>query len=230
MTVNESPEPAATPTAESTDESGAAREERRPADVAASHPVVSTQVIHQGKIWDLASDEVDLGGEGPVVREYVLHPGAVAVIALDDRERVLLLHQYRHPVRSKLWEPPAGILDNHEESLQEAAARELAEEADLLAGRWDVLADYFTTPGSSDEAIRVFLARDLSSVPQDERHERTDEERDMEAVWVPLEDALAAVLAGRIGNPSAVVGILAVAHARASGWQTLRPLDAPWVR
>ena len=193
-------------------------------------PVVSSTLIHEGRIWDLVGDEVDLGGDAPVVREYIRHTGAVAVIALDDDERVLLLRQYRHPVRSLLWEPPAGLLDVAGEDLRGAAARELAEEADLRAERWDVLADYYTTPGGSDEAIRIFLARGLSPVPDHELHERVDEERDMIAAWVPLDEAVTDVLGGRVHNPSAVVGILAAAQARAAGWATLRDVSDGWVR
>lgn len=200
------------------------------ADVPGAATVVSSTVLHHGRIWDLASDEVDLGDGAVVVREYLRHPGAVAVIALDEHERVLLLRQYRHPVRARLWEPPAGLLDVDGEDLRDAAARELAEEADLRAARWDVLVDYYTTPGGSDEPIRVFLARELSVVPHDERHVREDEERDMVAAWVPLDEAVTAVLGGRVHNPSAVVGVLAAAQARAAGWTPLRPVDAGWVR
>jgi ADP-ribose pyrophosphatase len=200
------------------------------ADAPGSAPVVATRVVHHGRIWDVLSEDVDLGGAEPVVRDYVRHPGAVAVVALDEEERVLLLRQYRHPVRSYLWEPPAGLLDVPGEDLLLAAARELAEEADLRAERWDVLVDYYTSPGGSDEPIRVFLARGLTHVPHHERHDRLDEERDMLAAWLPLHEAVDAVFAGRIHNPSAVVGILAAAHARAAGWAPLRPLDAPWVR
>ncbi len=91
-----------------------------------------------------------------------------------------------------------------------------------------MLVDYLTSPGSSDEAIRVFLARDLGSVPEADRYAREDEERDMVARWVPLDEAAALVLSGALHNPSAVVGILAAAAARAAGWSTLRPADAPW--
>lgn len=199
-------------------------------DVRSPAPVVSGRTIHEGKIWDLVTEDADLGDGVVVTREFIRHPGAVAVIALDDDERVLLLRQYRHPVRSFLWEPPAGLLDVAGEDLRDAAARELAEEADLRAAEWAVLVDYYTTPGGSDEPIRVFLARGLSHVPHHERHEREDEERDMEAAWVPLDEAVAGVLAGRIHNPSAVVGVLAAAAARSRGWETLRPVAAEWVR
>ncbi|WP_435735731.1 NUDIX hydrolase [Cellulosimicrobium sp. PMB13] len=196
-------------------------------DSLAPRPVSETSVVHAGRVFDLRSDVVELG-DGPVTREYLDHPGAVAVVVLDDDDRVLLLRQYRHPVRRELWEPPAGLLDVDGEDAQLAGARELAEEADLRAARWDVLVDYYTTPGGSNEALRVFLARDLAPVPDGERFAREAEELDMELRWVPLDDAVAAVLRGDVHNPSAVVGLLAASAARAAGWSTLRPADAPW--
>lgn len=198
------------------------------ADVAAPRPVVTAATVHEGRIFDLRADTVDLGDGGVVTREYVDHPGAVAVVVLDDHDRVLLLRQYRHPVGRELWEPPAGLLDVVGEDPRAAAARELAEEADLCAARWDVLVDYYTTPGGSNEALRVFLARDVSPVPEEARFVREAEELDMEARWVPLDEAVAAVLSGGLHNPSTVVGILAAAAARATRWESLRPSDAPW--
>ncbi len=162
------------------------------------------------------------------MREYVDHPGAVAVVALDDDGRVALVNQYRHPVRSVLWEIPAGLLDVEGEDAQLAAARELAEEADLRAARWDVLADFLTSPGISNEALRVFLARDLSPVPEAERHERTEEEAGMELRWVPLDEVVERVLDGSLHNPSTIVGAMSAFAARAGGWASLRPADAPW--
>lgn len=191
-------------------------------------PVTDSKVLHEGYVFDLVSESVDLGEAGVVTREYIDHPGAVAVIALDEHERILLLKQYRQPVGAYLWEPPAGLLDLPGEPLETAAARELHEEADLVASQWDVLVDYFTTPGGNNEAIRVFLARGLSEVPQSQRHERTDEEVGMEHYWAGIDEAVSLVLNGNIHNPSAVVGILAVKAARDAEWTTLRELSAPF--
>jgi len=193
-------------------------------DTVAPRPVVSHEVLHRGKVWDLAADVVDLG-DTRVVREYVDHPGAVAVVALDDEDRVLLLSQYRHPVRHELWELPAGLLDVEREELVSAAARELAEEADLVAGSWWRLVEFFTTPGGSDERIVVFLARDLSAVPDADLYTRVDEEAGMVLEWVPLDDAVDAVLAGRLHSPTAVTGVLAAAAARSRQWSTLEPVS-----
>lgn len=205
-----------------------APDDRELRDVVAPRPALRHDLLHDGMIWDVVAEQVDLGDGGRVRREFVDHPGAVAVIALDADDRLLLQRQYRHPVGRELWEPPAGLLDVDHEPAQAAAARELAEEADLVADRWDVLVDYFTSPGGSNEAIRMFLARDLREVPVEDRFAREAEELEMEPRWVSIDDAVAAVLAGQVHNPSAVVGILAVRAARAAGWSTLRPVDAPW--
>jgi len=180
--------------------------------------------VFRGMIWDVARETVELGESGTVTREFVRHPGAVAVIVLDPEDNVLLLRQYRHPVGAELWEPPAGLLDVPGEDPVLAARRELAEEADLTAASWWLLADYLSTPGGSDESLRVYLARDLTEVPEAERHDRQAEERDMVARWVPLDEAVTAVLAGRLRNPSTVVGVLAAAACRTRGWSGLRPV------
>lgn len=196
-------------------------------DEAAELPVTSRATLHPGKVFDLVGEQVDLGAGGVVYREFLAHPGAVAIVALDEADRVALVRQYRHPVRAYLWEVPAGLLDVSGEPPAAAAQRELAEEADLVADTWHTLVDFCTTPGGSDERIRIFLARDLHPVPEADRYQREAEELDMPLRWVDLDEALAAVLSGRLHNPSAVAGIFAAHAARASGWQSLRPADAP---
>jgi len=183
----------------------------------------------RGRVWDVVTERIDLGTE-VVTRDFVEHMGAVAVVPYREPGEVLILRQYRHPVGRELWEPPAGLLDHEGENPLETAKRELHEEADLIADTWHVLLDVFSSPGGSSEAIRLYLARDLSLVPEGERHTRKAEEREIEARWIPLEDALSAIVSGRLGGPTAVMGFLAVDHARRAGWSTLRPADAPWER
>lgn len=201
-------------------------------DERASRRVHARADIWQGRIISVAAEDVEVvKGSAPVTREFVVHPGAVAVVALrgePGQEEILLERQYRHPVRANLWEIPAGLLDIEGEDYLAAAQRELAEETDLQAATWHVLADYFNSPGGGTESVRIFLARDVT--PTGEEFEREDEEIDMIAAWCPLNDAVAAVLEGRFHNPSAVTGILAVAAARARDWKDLRPADAPWMR
>ena len=129
-------------------------------------PVTSSELSFAGRVWDVRSEHVDLGEGGVVVRDFVDHTGAVAVLAIDDEDRVVLVQQYRHPVGAFEWELPAGLLDVDGEPAHVSAARELHEEADLVAGEWHLLLDHYTSPGGSSEALRVFLARDLTDVPR----------------------------------------------------------------
>ncbi|CAD5997047.1 ADP-ribose pyrophosphatase [Agreia sp. COWG] len=186
--------------------------------------VLSSEVAFDGMIWDVRRETFEYNGQ-KITREFVDHTGAVAILAIDDQERVLLIKQYRHPIRSREWEIPAGLLDVNGEDPLDSARRELAEEVDLEAATWNVLSDYVTTPGGNNEAIRIYIARTLSDTPT---FEREHEEADIEKRWVPLDEALDAVVARRIQNPSLVVGIYAAAVARSRGWSTLAAADAPW--
>ena len=189
--------------------------------------VLESDLLLRGRVWDLRRDTVDLGDGQTVVREYVAHPGAVAVLAMDAQERVLLIRQYRHPVGMLMWEPVAGLLDVVDEHPWVGAARELVEEAGLVAARWDVLVDLENSPGGSSETIRCYLARDPAPAP-DGRPHGDGEERDLPHTWVPLDDAVAAVLEGRFTAPMTVAGVLAAYASRAVGWSTLRPVAADW--
>jgi ADP-ribose pyrophosphatase len=154
-------------------------------------------------------------GGGDSVREVVHHPGAVAVVALDSQERVVLLRQYRHPVGTHLWELPAGLRDADGEPPLETARRELAEEAQLAAARWSLLVSLYNSPGFSDELVHVYLAEELSDVERPEGFVVEHEEADMTVDRVPLDEAVQRVFDGDIRNTSAVAGILAAARHRA---------------
>lgn len=196
-------------------------------DEPAPTPLNSSALRMQGHVWDVRRDSFDYNG-AEIVRDYVEHPGAVAVLALDDQDRVLLIQQYRHPVRMREWELPAGLLDVDGEHAYIGAQRELAEETDVVAAEWNVLTEFYTSPGGSNEVIRIYLARGLAPAPA--VFERTEEEADMITRWVSLDDCVDAVLARRVQNPSLVVGVLAAAAARARGWASLGPADLPWPR
>jgi 8-oxo-dGTP pyrophosphatase MutT (NUDIX family) len=197
-------------------------------DELAEAKVRSSQTVYEGAVWDVRRDEIELDDGQVVTREVVEHTGAVGILALDDQDRVLLVRQYRHPVRAYLWEAPAGLLDVAGEDPLAAAKRELVEEAGYRADTWHVLLDFYNSPGGNTEAFRCYLARGLHEVDESERHEGEGEERDMPMAWVPLDEARDLVLAGKLHNPSAVSGILAACAARVAGWDSLRPGDAPW--
>jgi ADP-ribose pyrophosphatase len=176
-------------------------------DVPHQDPVLHREVTHHGMVWDVVRERFDHGGE-ELTREFVEHSGAVAVVVLDEAGRVLLLRQYRHPARVLEWELPAGLLDVPGEDPLVAAQRELAEEADLVAAEWSHLATHRSSPGFTDEVLTTYLATGVTEVPEAERHERTGEERDMELRWVPLPEAVDAVLDSRIGNATTMIGLL----------------------
>ena len=185
----------------------------------------SSETLHTGKIFALRRDRVRMPGGKDVTREVVEHFGAVAVVAMDDDGNIAMVYQYRHAFGRRLWELPAGLLDIHGEAAHLTAARELKEEAGLQASAWRVLVDLDSTPGFSDESVRVYLATGLSEVGRPEAH---DEEADMTLQWYPLAEAARKVLNGEIVNAIAVAGILA-AHAVATGFVEPRPLDSPWI-
>lgn len=191
-------------------------------------PVSSSEVVHAtGRVISVRRDTIEPPVGESFVRDVVVHPGAVGVVALDENNRMLLVRQYRHPVGYKLLEPPAGLLDVQGEQYRLGAERELWEETATKAADWRILVDAFTSPGLTNEAVRIFLARDLS--PADESFERLHEEADMETVWAPLIDVVGAVLAGQLQNPILVMGSLAAWTAlNGPGFETLRPADSPW--
>lgn len=198
-------------------------------DVPLAWPVESSTVLAQGKITSYVEDQVRTPDGQLITREYLKHPGAVGVIALDDHDRVALVRQYRHPVRHRLIEPPAGLLDVEGEGYLATVKRELAEEVGLAAASWAVLVDLFTTPGILGESLRIYLARDLEVVDDPDGYVREGEEAHMDTVWASLDDLVEAVLDGRLHNPTVVSGVLAAWTARErDGFSSLRAADAAW--
>ncbi len=195
------------------------------ADLTQRPEVLARERVYAGRVWDVVEERFAYG-DGELVRHYVDHPGAVAVLALDAQDRILLIQQYRHPIRSREWELPAGLLDETGESPLDAARRELAEEVDLVAEEWALLADFATSPGGSNEAVRIYLARGLRATGR--AFVRTGEEAEIVPRWVPLEEAVEAVRASRIGNAIAVVGVLAAWVERSRDWRGLRDPETPW--
>ncbi len=171
--------------------------------------VVESDLVYSGRVWDVRSDTFRYG-DADLVRQYVAHPGAAAIVAVDAEERVLLIQQYRHPIRHRDWEIPAGLLDVVGEPPLETARRELAEEVDLVASDWSPLVSIFTTPGGNDEVVHLFLARGLA--PAAEEHAREAEEADIRSEWIPLQDAVTGVLEGRLRNGILATGVLAAAE------------------
>ena len=199
--------------------------------VLADHPVaarvLASDVVYDGRVWDVRRERFAIDGY-EAERDFVDHTGAVAVLAMDDDGRVLLIRQYRHPVRMAELELPAGLLDVAAEPALAAAQRELAEEVDLVASRWDLLCEFMVSPGGSDEMIRVYLARGLSDAP--EVFARTEEEAGIERIWTELDAAVEAVLARRAQNSILAIAVLTARLERDRGWSGLGDPNALWMR
>lgn len=196
-------------------------------DVAERWPVVSTEQLAHGTVVSVGRDLVRMPDGEEVGREVVQHPGAVGILAMDEAGQVLLIRQYRHPVGRQLWEIPAGLRDVAGEPPLATAQRELLEEAGYLAADWQVLADFFTSPGITSERLRVYLARGLTSVPDAERqYVPNHEEAHLTIEWAPLDVVVSRILAGDLHNGVMMIGVLAAFAARQDGFATLRGADA----
>jgi 8-oxo-dGTP pyrophosphatase MutT (NUDIX family) len=183
-------------------------------DSPAQWPVEASTPRYSSPFLSVRTDAI-ADPHGNVHDRVVVQPrGAVGILALDEDDRVLLVEQYRHPMQARLLEIPAGTLDVAGESAQSAAARELIEEGDVTADVWEELFEIAATPGYSSERWTLFRATDLSPVPVAERAERHAEEADLDQWWMPLDDAVDAVFAGRISDALTIAGILAEAVRR----------------
>jgi 8-oxo-dGTP pyrophosphatase MutT (NUDIX family) len=191
----------------------------------ASWPVAGTEQQFSNWLITVRNDKVQLPDGDYAQRTVVAHLGAVAVLALDEQDRVLMIRQYRHPAGRELWEIPAGLRDVAGEALVATARRELAEETGYAAREWHTLVDSYASPGISTERIRIFLARGVETVESD--YQRHGEEKFLQTAWVPLAEAVEAALAGKLHNGSTVQAVLAAHIARARGFAGPRPADAP---
>jgi 8-oxo-dGTP pyrophosphatase MutT (NUDIX family) len=197
-------------------------------DVRERWPVVGSAELARSHIVALRTDQVRMPSGRIAERDVVEHAGAVGVVALDEAGRVLMIRQYRHPAGAMLWEIPAGLRDVPGEPPSLTAERELLEETGYRARDWRVLCDYFSSPGMTDERLRIFLARDLTEVPPAERDfVPADEEAQLQLAWVPLEQAVSGFLASDLHNGPAAVGILSAYAARQDGFAGLRGTSAP---
>lgn len=189
-----------------------------------SWPVAGTEEHFTNWLVSVRTDKVRMPDGQQISRTVVRHLGAVAVLALDDHDRVLMIRQYRHPVGRELWEIPAGLRDVDGEALVDTARRELLEETGHAAREWHSLVDFYASPGIGTERVRIFLARGLETVQTG--YERSGEEKFLQTAWVPLAEAVDSVLDGNLHNGATIQGVLAAAVARSREFAGLRPADA----
>lgn len=167
--------------------------------------VLESEEVYKGKIITIKRDTLTRGDGKNFVRETAVSSDAVAVVAIDEQGRILLIRQYRHPMGRPVWEIPAGKMDVDGEQPEETAIRELQEETDTTAESVELLTLFLNSAGWTNEKTYVYLAKGLRNVPE---FQRENEEADIEKKWVSLEDAYEMVITGELDDAKTVIGIL----------------------
>jgi ADP-ribose pyrophosphatase len=176
-----------------------------------SETTLDSRRVYDGKILNLRVDRAALPGGGEAIREVVEFRGGVAVLALDDAQRVMLIRQYRYAVGESLWELPAGMLEPGELP-QVCAERELEEETGYRAARIEPLCRFYSTPGATNEVLHIYLATGLT--PGRARPEADERIQVIPTAW---DDALAMVERGEIRDGKTIIGLLTLQLRRADG-------------
>jgi len=179
--------------------------------------VVDSRDAYRGRYLGLRVDTIERADGSRSTRDIVDHPGAVAMLALDPDERVLLVRQWRTPTGGALLEIPAGTLDREPdggtEDPEAAARRELEEETGYRAGRWQKLGEFWTAPGFATELMHLYLATELAPAEPDGRL-GPDEDEHLELRAIPWREAVAMADRGDIRDAKSLVGLFRLARLR----------------
>jgi ADP-ribose pyrophosphatase len=167
---------------------------------------VSENIVYKGKKFNFCSDEVLLENGQPAKRDYINHPGGVAIVALNEKNEIALVRQFRYPYREVVIEIPAGTLEKGEEPF-DCAVRELKEETGLSAQKTEFLGNFYPSPGYSNEMMYLYLSTGLSAGSQ-----KLDDDEFIVPMFVPLEKALEMVLNGEIKDGKTMYAIFRVAR------------------
>lgn len=180
--------------------------ERRPRHQDMAETTIQSREVFRGRLLRLRVDEVRLPTGRVATREVVEHPGAVAIVPVAEDGRLVMVYQYRYPIREVTLEIPAGKLDPGERP-EDCAARELVEETGLVASWLERLLTIITTPGFSDETIHVFVGKDLCVASGEEHH--PDDDENLRAVELDRGEVLRAIFDGTIRDAKTIAGVLA---------------------
>jgi ADP-ribose pyrophosphatase len=181
--------------------------------------VVASDVLHRGRYLEFRVESIVRADGSTGTRDVVGHPGAIAILAVEDDGRLLLVRQWRIPAGRAMLEIPAGTLDIHDGVTEDpdlAARRELEEETGHRATSWRRLASFWTAPGFASELMHLYLATGLAGAAEDERLTPDEDER-LELLHVTVDDAIALVESGRICDAKSILGVLWLDRLRRNG-------------
>lgn len=164
--------------------------------------VEQREVVRKGRVFDFTVETVTLPNGNRLNMDIIRHPGAAAIVAVDDKERILMLQQYRHAAGGTLWEIPAGTLEENEDPLN-CARRELVEEAGCNAGDWLKLGTIIPVPGYSDEKIHIFLARALK-----EARQHLDPDEIIQVRRLSLTEVVRMIVNGEVKDAKTMAGLM----------------------
>ena len=177
---------------------------------------MESRVLHKGRYLTFRVDTIERADGTRGTRDIVGHPGAVAILAIDDEDRVLLVRQFRVAIGEVLLEVPAGTLDvladGSIEDPEIAAPRELEEETGMRAGSWRLIARFWTAPGFASELMHLYLATDLR--PADGERLGPDEDEHLLLERMPWRDAMAAAERGELRDAKTILSLLWLARLR----------------
>ena len=166
-----------------------------------SATINSRTIVHRGRVFNLIRENVTLDNGVTTEMEFVEHPGATAIIPMLNESRILLLKQYRHPLKEYIWEIPAGTLDP-KEAVINCARRELIEETGYSAGQLQKLAEITPVPGYSNERIHIYLATDLKPAAQD-----LDQDEIINVHEVEFSEAIEMIKRSEIQDAKSITGL-----------------------
>jgi len=160
------------------------------------------ETVYDGKLFKVVKERVRIANGQERPREIVVHPGAVALVVVDNEERLLLVRQYRRAADRVLLEIPAGTLE-HGEDAESCARRELTEETGYEAANVQHLGGFYSAPGFCTEYLECYLMTGLA-----EKKGTADEDENIELERLSAEEALEAIRTGDICDAKSISGIL----------------------
>ncbi len=167
--------------------------------------LLQRNIIHSGRVFTTIVDDVEYPSGRQSIREVAEHPGGAVALAVFPNKDIILIKQHRYPIDKFLWELPAGKLEKGDPPL-DCARRELEEESGYSASEWKKITSIYTTPGFCNELLHLYLATNLTKLPDGRRLEEGEQTMTMEIV--SLSEAVAMIEREEIVDAKSIIAIM----------------------